>query len=101
MLDRRVAHAPRWLLTCLIVVIYTACALGGRNYLFNIFQNFLALMGYWVGIFLTIALEEQVLFRAARSKRVLSSERKAGGLTTGTTRTYGMAGALSRLDLRR
>jgi len=60
-----------------------ACALGGRNHLFDIFQNFLALMGYWVGIFLSIALEEQVLFRAARSKRVLSSEREAGEFDDG------------------
>ncbi|OCL02298.1 hypothetical protein AOQ84DRAFT_423746 [Glonium stellatum] len=83
MLDRRVARAPRWLLTCLIVAIYTACALGGRNYLFDIFQNFLALMGYWVGIFLCIALEEQVLFRAARSKRMRPSEQETEELDDG------------------
>ncbi|KAF2490123.1 putative vitamin B6 transporter [Lophium mytilinum] len=72
MLDRRIGRVPRWLLTLLIVAIYTACAIGGRNSLFDIFQNFLALMGYWVSIFVCIALEEQVLFRTARIKRLRS-----------------------------
>ena len=45
---RRLARLPRWFLTCVCVLIYTACALGGRNSLFVIFENFVALMGYWV-----------------------------------------------------
>ena len=57
------ARVPRWLLTCVAVIIYTACALGGRNNLFEIFENFLALMGYWVAIFLAIVLEEHLIFR--------------------------------------
>lgn len=54
---------PRWFLTSLGVVVYTACALGGRNYLFEIFENFLALMGYWVTIYLCIVLQEHLIFR--------------------------------------
>ncbi|KAI7971838.1 hypothetical protein EIK77_000983 [Talaromyces pinophilus] len=54
---------PRWFWTCVGVVIYTACALGGRDHLFEIFENFLALMGYWVTIFLIIVLEEHMIFR--------------------------------------
>ncbi|MCJ1384340.1 hypothetical protein MMC17_007456 [Xylographa soralifera] len=57
------ARVPRWLLTCVSVLIYTACALGGRNNLLGIFENFLALMGYWVAIFLAIVLEEHLIFR--------------------------------------
>lgn len=57
---------PRWFWCCVSVIIYTACALGGRNYLFDIFENFLALMGYWVTIFLTITLEEHLIFRRNR-----------------------------------
>lgn len=72
MLGRRVGRVPRWTLTCLIVAIYTACALGGRNSLFAIFQNFLALMGYWVAIFVCIALEEEFLFRSKRIQRFRS-----------------------------
>lgn len=62
-LGRYGARMPRWFWSCVSVVIYTACALGGRDYLYDIFENFLALMGYWVTIFLTIAVEEHLLFR--------------------------------------
>ena len=62
-LGRYGQRTPRWFLSCVSVIIYTACALGGRNHLFDIFENFLALMGYWVTIFLVIMLEEQFIFR--------------------------------------
>ncbi|KAJ5887453.1 hypothetical protein N7495_007494 [Penicillium taxi] len=54
---------PRWFWSCVGVVIYTVCALAGRNHLYEIFENWLALMGYWVCIYLVIALEEQFIFR--------------------------------------
>jgi purine-cytosine permease-like protein len=62
-MGRRLARLPRWLWVCISVLIYTACALGGRNSLFDIFENFLALMGYWVTIFLGIVIEEDLIFR--------------------------------------
>ncbi|KAL8826243.1 MAG: hypothetical protein Q9170_007474 [Blastenia crenularia] len=54
---------PRYLWVCVIVLIYFVCAIAGREHLYTIFQNFLALMGYWVMIFVSIVLEEHVLFR--------------------------------------
>ncbi|KAL1961952.1 hypothetical protein VTN77DRAFT_733 [Rasamsonia byssochlamydoides] len=57
---------PRSVWTTVCVIIYTACALGGRNSLFDIFQNFLPLMGYWIVIWLTIMLEEDLLFRRGK-----------------------------------
>jgi purine-cytosine permease-like protein len=65
-LGRYIERMPRWFLAIVSVIIYTACALGGRNHLFDIFENFLALMGYWVTIYLTIAIEEQIIFRSTR-----------------------------------
>ena len=65
-LGRYLQRIPRWAISCVCVLIYTACALGGRNHLFDIFENFLALMGYWVTIFLTIMLEEHLIFRRTR-----------------------------------
>ncbi|OJJ43915.1 hypothetical protein ASPZODRAFT_135317 [Penicilliopsis zonata CBS 506.65] len=65
-MGRRLARLPRWFWSCVGVVIYTVCALAGRNHLYDIFENFLALMGYWVTIYLTIALQEQLLFRRQR-----------------------------------
>ncbi|KAL8701805.1 MAG: hypothetical protein Q9201_004719 [Fulgogasparrea decipioides] len=54
---------PRYLWVCVIVLIYFVCAVAGRNNLFDILQNFVALMGYWVMIFVSIVLEEHLLFR--------------------------------------
>lgn len=54
---------PRYMWVCVLVVIELTCALAGRDNLFVIFQNFLALMGYWVEIFVCIVLEEHFLFR--------------------------------------
>ncbi|OBT69606.1 hypothetical protein VE03_00794 [Pseudogymnoascus sp. 23342-1-I1] len=64
-LGRYGARIPRWLLSCISVTIYTACAFAGRDKLSGIFENFLALMGYWVTIFLVITLEEHLIFRRA------------------------------------
>ena len=54
---------PRYLWVCVIVAIYFVCAIAGRNNLFAIFENFLALMGYWLMIFVCIVLEEHLIFR--------------------------------------
>ena len=59
-------RVPRWFLVCVAVIISLVCALGGRDSLFEIFENFLALMGYWVTIFLSIVIEEHLLFRRNR-----------------------------------
>lgn len=55
----QLARLPRWIYSCVGVVIYAACALGGRNHLYDIFDDWLSLMGYWVTICLTIAVEER------------------------------------------
>lgn len=62
-LGRYLQRIPRWFFTCVSAVIAFACAIGGRNSLFDIFENFLALMGYWVIIFLSIVVEEHFTFR--------------------------------------
>lgn len=54
---------PRYWWACVIVVIYFVCAIAGRNNLYDIFSNFLALMGYWLTIFVSIVLEEHLIFR--------------------------------------
>ena len=65
-LGRFAAKVPRVLWNTLGVVIYTVCALAGRDHLAVIFTNFLALMGYWVSIWIAITLEEQFIFRRRR-----------------------------------
>ena len=54
---------PRFIWNTAGVIIYTVCALAGRDHLSEIFTNFLALMGYWVAIWLAITIEEQLIFR--------------------------------------
>jgi NCS1 nucleoside transporter family len=59
-------RVPRVVWNTIGVIIYTVCALAGRNHLAEIFTNFLALMGYFVSIFIAICLEEEYLFRWRR-----------------------------------
>lgn len=41
---------PRMYWNTISVDIYTICGAADRNYLYDFFQNFLSLMGYWVTI---------------------------------------------------
>lgn len=63
-LGKNFQQVPRVVWNSVGVVIYTVCALAGRDHLAEIFTNFLALMGYWVVIWLGITIEEQLLFRS-------------------------------------
>ena len=62
-LGRYAARIPRAVWNTVGVVIYTVCASAGRDHLAEIFTNFLALMGYWVSIWIAITLEEHLIFR--------------------------------------
>lgn len=62
-LGRTAAKVPRFIWTTVGVIIYLVCALAGRNHLSEIFTNFLAVMGYWLAIWIAITIEEQVIFR--------------------------------------
>ena len=53
---------PRFVWNTLGVVIYTICGIAGRESLAVIFTNFLALMGYWVTMWIAIMLEEHLIF---------------------------------------
>ncbi|KAH9860915.1 hypothetical protein IAQ61_010651 [Plenodomus lingam] len=62
-LGRWAGAIPRVIWNTVGVVIYTVCALAGRAHLAEIFTNFLALMGYWVSVWIAITLEEHLIFR--------------------------------------
>lgn len=57
------AKIPRFVWNTVAVIIYTVCALAGRDSLSAILTNFLALMGYWISIWIAITISEQVIFR--------------------------------------
>ena len=61
-LGRYAKAVPRWVWCVVITLIELVCSVAGRNHLFNIFENFLPIMSYWLCPWLTIALEEHVLF---------------------------------------
>ena len=65
-LGRYFKAVPRWLWVVAVVIVEFVCGVAGRDHLFDIFENFLALMGYWISIFVTIMLEEHLLFRRLR-----------------------------------
>ncbi|KAG9233559.1 permease for cytosine/purines, uracil, thiamine, allantoin-domain-containing protein [Amylocarpus encephaloides] len=62
-LGRYTAIVPRFLWNTVAVIIFMVCALAGKNSLSEIFTNFLALMGYWVVLWIAITLEEEFIFR--------------------------------------
>ena len=57
---------PRYVWVCVVSLVSFLCAIAGRKNLLEIFQNFLALMGYWIVIFVAIVLEEHLIFRRNR-----------------------------------
>ncbi|KAJ6105117.1 hypothetical protein N7523_010191 [Penicillium sp. IBT 18751x] len=54
---------PRFLWTIIVVIIYSVCACVGRNELYGIIQNFVVIMGYWTAAWMTISVEEELIFR--------------------------------------
>ncbi|KAK5122933.1 hypothetical protein LTR85_003498 [Meristemomyces frigidus] len=65
-LGRYFEKVPRVVWNTAGAIIYTVCAIAGREHLAEIFTNFLALMGYWVCIWIAIVLEEHLIFRKWR-----------------------------------
>jgi purine-cytosine permease-like protein len=57
---------PRPVWTTVVTIIYTVAAIAGRQHLLSIFLNFLALIGYWVIIWIAIVLEDEFIFRKKR-----------------------------------
>lgn len=92
---------PRMVWNTFAVLVYTVCAAVGRNHLYDIFQSFLSLMGYWCTIWIVISKcyysSSGVLLTILSLQRwknnSYSEERSA------TTGPIGMIEASSLLDL--
>lgn len=54
---------PRFIWVFVGTVIYTVLACVGRDQFFTIFEDFLALMGYWVFMWIIMTIEEEFIFR--------------------------------------
>ncbi|KAL5045830.1 hypothetical protein BDW71DRAFT_208088 [Aspergillus fruticulosus] len=57
---------PRPVFTTVSTAIYTACAIGGRDSLYEIFKNLVPLIGYWIVIWFTIVVESDLIFNRGR-----------------------------------
>ncbi|KAJ3498667.1 hypothetical protein NLG97_g947 [Lecanicillium saksenae] len=53
---------PRWAWSSILVLVQLVLGLAGRQNLFGIYSNFVALMGYWIEFMVCICLEEQFIF---------------------------------------
>lgn len=71
MLGRWWVRVPRGVFAFATTVVYTSCALGGRDVLYDVFKNFLPLIGYWVVGWMVVVVEEDLLrsWRRQRSRR--------------------------------
>ncbi|KAF2497400.1 hypothetical protein BU16DRAFT_457658 [Lophium mytilinum] len=63
MFGRWFAKVPQPIWSTVTVIIYLACAIGGRDHLFSIFINFLSIIGYWTVGWVAMTIEEQLIFR--------------------------------------
>ncbi|KAM5349788.1 hypothetical protein ACJ41O_006293 [Fusarium nematophilum] len=57
---------PRWAWSSFLTLVALVLALAGREHLLVIFQNFVALMGYWVMLMICIVGLEHMLFRGRK-----------------------------------
>ncbi|QPG75780.1 hypothetical protein FOA43_003141 [Brettanomyces nanus] len=67
-------YFPRWFIVVIIFVITLVCSLVGRNSFSVILSNFLPMLGYWISIYATLLLEENVIFRSTRLVRLYRYE---------------------------
>ncbi|KAH6884589.1 permease for cytosine/purines, uracil, thiamine, allantoin-domain-containing protein [Thelonectria olida] len=58
---------PRWVWSSILTLIGMVLAMAGREHLLVIFQNFVALMGYWVMLMIVIVGMEHGLFRGRKA----------------------------------
>ncbi|KAK3322000.1 hypothetical protein B0H66DRAFT_619333 [Apodospora peruviana] len=63
LLSTRLGRVPRIFWTTLVTLVYTVCAIGGREQLLPIFLNFLPLIGYWVLMWIVMTMQEEFMFR--------------------------------------
>lgn len=88
---------PRPIFVTLSTAIYCACAMGGRNQLYDVFKSFLPLIGYWVMMFFCIFLMEDLLFRRRRGYDWSSwntPQRLPMGIAAGLAFAIGWVGAV-------
>lgn len=65
LIDQKLVMVPRWMWATLVTIIYLVISLAGRLHLSTIISNFLPMLGYWISMYITILLEENIIFRSS------------------------------------
>lgn len=72
--DLAYRYLSRWFIVIIIFVITLVCSLVGKNHFSEILSNFLPMLGYWISIYFTLLLEENVIFRSTRLVKLFKKE---------------------------
>lgn len=67
LISTKLMVVPRWIWAFFISVVYLVISLVGKEELSTIISNVLALLGYWISMYITLLLEENLLFRRRRA----------------------------------
>lgn len=72
--DLAYRYLSRWFIVIIIFAITLICSLVGRDHFSQILSNFLPMLGYWISIYFTLLVEENVLFRSTSLVRLYKKE---------------------------
>ncbi|KAL2795724.1 hypothetical protein BJX66DRAFT_350383 [Aspergillus keveii] len=92
---------PRPVFTSISTLIYTACAIGGRDSLYEVFKNLVPLIGYWIIIWFTMLVESDILFNRGKQYDWTAwncPERLPVGFAATAAFFIGWAGAIVGMD---
>lgn len=67
-------YLPRWFIVVVIFAITLIISLVGKNSFSAILSNFLPMIGYWISIYFTLLVEENLIFRSTRLARLYRVE---------------------------
>ncbi|GMM45772.1 Tpn1 protein [Pichia kluyveri] len=67
-------YLSRWIIVVIIFVITLVCSLVGKNHFSEILSNFLPMLGYWISIYFTLLIEENLIFRSTSLVKLFKKE---------------------------
>ncbi|KAG0678932.1 hypothetical protein C6P40_001452 [Pichia californica] len=72
--DLAYRYLSRWFIVIIIFVITLVCSLVGKNHFSAILSNFLPMLGYWISIYFTLLIEENLIFRSTSLVKLFRKE---------------------------
>lgn len=72
--DLAYRYLSRWFIVIIIFAITLICSLVGKDHFSEILSNFLPMLGYWISIYFTLLIEENVIFRSTSLVKLYKKE---------------------------